>query len=120
EDIDALGALLDAFTDQDFASKTLQERTALVHAIAQSSPEAKLGVRQLRALTYLFFYALPDEAGSNPNWAALSYPGPLSAPPSPADAPKTIALERVAGDTAVLEADVCVIGSGAGGGVIAA
>src|SRR5205807_9767433 len=76
--------------------------------------------RQLRALTYLFFYALPDEAGSNPNWAALAYPGPLSPPPSAADAPKTIALERVSGDSAVLEADACVVGSGAGGGVIAA
>jgi choline dehydrogenase-like flavoprotein len=120
EDIDALGALLDAFSDQEFASKTLDERTALVHAIAASSPEAKLGVRQLRALTFLFFYGLPDDAGSNPNWAALSYPGPLSAPPSSSDAPKTITLERVSGETAVLEADVCVIGSGAGGGVIAA
>jgi choline dehydrogenase-like flavoprotein len=120
EEIDALGALLDAFSEQDFADKALDERTALVHAIAASSPEAKLGVRQLRALTYLFFYALPDEAGSNPNWAALSYPGPLAPPPSAADAPKTIALERVSGDSAVLEADACVVGSGAGGGVIAA
>jgi choline dehydrogenase-like flavoprotein len=120
EEIDALGGLLDAFAEQDFAGKSLQERTAIVHAIADSGPEAKLGVRQLRALTFLFFYALPDDAGQNPNWDALSYPGPLSPPPSPTEAPKTIALERVSGEHAVLEADVCVIGSGAGGGVIAA
>jgi hypothetical protein len=42
------------------------------------------------ALTFLFFYALPDERGRNPNWEALGYPGPISAPPSPEDAPKTI------------------------------
>jgi len=56
---------------------------ARTHAIAASSPEARLGVRQLRGLTMLFFYALPDEAGHNDNWDALGYPGPLSAPPSP-------------------------------------
>ncbi len=120
EEIDALGALLDAFSDQDFASRSLAERTEIVHAISASSPEAKLGVRQLRALTFLFFYALPDDAGGNPNWDALSYPGPLSPPPSAAEAPKTIALERVSGESATLDADVCVVGSGAGGSVVAA
>ena len=52
-------------------------RTALVHALADSAPEAKLGIRQLRALTFLFFYGLPDENGRNPNWPAIGYPGPL-------------------------------------------
>src|SRR5438270_4538331 len=120
QDIDALGALLDAFADQDFANRGLAERTELVHAISESSPEAKLGVRQLRALTFLFFYALPDESGHNDNWDALSYPGPLAPPPSIAEAPKAIPLQAVSGEHAVLDADVCVIGSGAGGGVIAA
>src|SRR5205807_6798432 len=55
-----------------------------------------------------------------PNWEVLGYPGPVSAPPAPEEAPKTINVERVTGATATLEADVCVIGSGAGGGVIAA
>lgn len=119
-EIEALGQLLDAFAGQDFASLALAERTALLHAIAASSAEAKLGVRQLRSLTFLFFYALPDEHGHNDNWDALGYPGPVSAPPSPEQAPKTIPLERVVGESATLTADVCVVGSGAGGGVIAA
>src|SRR5205807_3946874 len=84
------------------------------------SPEAKLGVRQLRALTLLFFYALPDAKGRNPNWEPLGYPGPISAAPSPEEAPKTIGVESVSGAAATLEADVCVVGSGAGGSVIAA
>jgi len=120
EEIEALGQLLDAFTEQDIAGLPLEARTELLHAIAASSPEAKLGVRQLRALTFLFFYGLPDETGHNPNWDAIGYPGPLSPPPSPEQAPKTIAIEHVSGESATLQADVCVVGSGAGGGVIAA
>jgi choline dehydrogenase-like flavoprotein len=120
EEIEAVGLLLDAFAAQDIASLALEARTELLHAIVASSPDAKLGVRQLRALTFLFFYGLPDESGHNANWDAIGYPGPLSAPPSPEQAPKTIAVEQVAGATATLQADACVIGSGAGGGVIAA
>jgi choline dehydrogenase-like flavoprotein len=120
EEIGAVGQLLDAFAAQDLASLPLGARTELLHAVSASAPEAKLGVRQLRALTFLFFYALPDEAGHNDNWDALGYPGPLSAPPAPEQAPKTIAVEQILGETATLTADVCVVGSGAGGGVIAA
>jgi hypothetical protein len=120
EEVEALGELLDAFAEHDFASLPLAAQSELLHQIAASGPEAKLGVRQLRGLTFLFFYALPDESGHNANWDALSYPGAISAPPSPLQAPKTIALEHVSGGSATLVADVCVVGSGAGGGVIAA
>ncbi|HYM55732.1 MAG TPA: FAD-dependent oxidoreductase [Solirubrobacteraceae bacterium] len=120
QDIEALGELLDAFAAHDFAGLPLQERTELLHAVSDSGAPAKLGVRQLRALTFLFFYGLPDESGHNLNWDAIGYPGPLTAAPSPQQAPKTIPLERLAGETATLQADVCVVGSGAGGSVIAA
>jgi choline dehydrogenase-like flavoprotein len=120
EEIEALGGLLDAFAAQGFDELALDARTALIHAISDSGPEAKLGVRQLRAMTFLFFYGLPDEHGQNPSWPAIGYPGPLSAPPSPEQAPKTIPIERLEGERATLTADVCVVGSGAGGGVIAA
>ena len=120
EEIEALGQLLDVISAQGFGAAGLEERTALLHAIAGSSPEAKLGVRQLRAMTFLFFYGLPVEQGRNPTWAGIGYPGPLSAPPSPEQAPKTIRVEALSGESATLEADVCVVGSGAGGGVIAA
>jgi choline dehydrogenase-like flavoprotein len=120
EEIEALGQLLDAFVEHDFANLPLAARTELLHQIAASSPEAKLGVRQLRGLTFLFFYGLPDEYGHNLNWDAIGYPGPISVPPSPQQAPKTISLEQVSGESAMLQADVCIVGSGAGGGVIAA
>ena len=120
EEIEALGQLLDAFAEHDIARLPLDARTELLKQVAGSSAEAKLGVRQLRGLTFLFFYGLPDDSGHNPNWDAIGYPGPLSPPPSPEQAPKTIAVEQLDGPTATLQADVCVVGSGAGGGVIAA
>ena len=119
EEIEAFGQLLDAFAEHDFANLPLSARTELLHQIAASSPAAKLGVRQLRGLTFLFFYGLPDESGQNPNWDAIGYPGPISAPPSPEQAPKTIAMEQISGESATLQCDVCVVGSGAGGSVIA-
>ena len=45
-------------------------------APSASGPEAKLGLIILRKVTLLFFYALPDEQGRNPNWEAIGYPGP--------------------------------------------
>jgi choline dehydrogenase-like flavoprotein len=120
EEIEALGELLDGFVEQDFANLPLPARTEVIRRIAASGPEAQLGVRQLRGLTFLFFYGLPDESGHNPNWDAIGYPGPISPPPSPAQAPKTIALEQISGEATTLQADVCVVGSGAGGSVIAA
>ena len=67
EEIEAIGELLDAFDDQGLAAKELHERTEIIHQLAASSPGAKLAVRQLRGLTFFFFYALPDEEGQNPN-----------------------------------------------------
>src|SRR5271165_3517608 len=70
EEIEALGQLLDGFGEHDFQNLPLEARTEMLHGLAASSPAGKLGVRQLRALTFLFFYALPDELGHNPNWDA--------------------------------------------------
>ena len=115
-----LSDLLDGLADEGFTEKTLDERTTALHEVAARGPEAKLGVKMLRQLTLVFFYGLPDETGRNPNWDALGYPGPRSEPPSADAAPKTIPSVEVGGERATLSADVCVVGSGAGGGVIAA
>src|ERR1700720_2818157 len=40
EEIEAVGQLLDAFAEHDFASLPLAGRTALLHQVADSSPEA--------------------------------------------------------------------------------
>jgi len=75
------------------------------HALAAGELRAPL--RDLRAAILGAFYARPEEA------AAIGYPLP---PPPPAT-PKTIPVQPARGR---IEADVCVVGSGAGGSVIAA
>jgi choline dehydrogenase-like flavoprotein len=118
EEIEGFGMLLDGLGD--FAGVPLDTRTQAIKQVSAASPEAKLGLRVFKGLTFLFFYAMPDEQGRNPNWEAIGYPGPISAPPGDAEAPKTINVEQVSGAEATLTADVCVVGSGAGGGVAAA
>ena len=120
EQVEGFAGLLDALAGYDFAAQPLEARTQILHQTADSSAEAKLGVKSLRQLTFLFFYGLPDANGQNPNWEVLGFPGPVSPAPSPEAAPKTIPLEAVSGEEATLTADACLIGSGAGGGVIAA
>ena len=120
EQVQGFADMLDALAENDFAELPLEVRTQILHDVAASSHEARLGVLGLRNMTLLFFYALPDELGQNPNWEAIGYPGPISAPPSPEEAPKTIRTTEVSGEVASLTADVCVAGSGAGGAVIAA
>jgi choline dehydrogenase-like flavoprotein len=120
EQVQGYAELLDGLARHDFAGLPVEVRTQMVHDLAASSHEARLGVLGLRNGTFLFFYALPDELGRNPNWEALGYPGPISSPPSPEEAPKTIDVLAVGGDSATLTAEVCVVGSGAGGAVIAA
>jgi choline dehydrogenase-like flavoprotein len=120
EEFALVAALLDGLAAQGFADLPVDARTAVVHGFRDAAPEAKLGLDRLKGLTFLFFYALPDEQGSNPSWEAIGYPGPTSPPPDPGAAPKTISIEEVSGESATLSADACVVGSGAGGSVIAA
>ena len=80
--------------------------------------EAAGGIAALVGLTLLFTYANVDpETAQNPAWATFGYPGPIAAPN--ASAPRPIEPIVPDGDT-VIEADAVIVGSGAGGGVIAA
>ncbi len=116
QEIGQFGDLLGALADEGFDGADVQTRTAIVHAFGED-PAAKLGLAALRGLTLLFFYGLPDEQGRNANWEAIGFPGPPSAPPP---TPKTLTVQEVSGPSQTLTADVVVVGSGAGGGVIAA
>jgi choline dehydrogenase-like flavoprotein len=109
--------LLDVLKGQGLLTASQASREQLLRNVSLSSPEASGGIAALAGLTLMLHYAVPDPAtGRNPGWELLGYPGPLS--PSPAE-PKAIEAVRIDDET-TLQADVVVVGSGAGGGVIAA
>ena len=68
-------------------------------------------MQSLIGLTLFLYYGLPD----NPSWKTFGYPGPPGPPPQTAKPIEPLRPEQ----DATLEADVCVVGSGAGGGVMA-
>lgn len=83
--------------------------------IALTGPDGAAGIGALSTLTLFLYDGMPDEHGQNPNWKTFGYPGPISAPPQ-ADRPLR---PLISADDTTLEADVCIVGSGAGGGVMA-
>jgi choline dehydrogenase-like flavoprotein len=107
-----------AFTGKPKSVRALPaaERERLLLAMATSSlPLARKGFQAIKRLASFLFYSLMDERRENPTWRGIGY-----APSS--NAPARDASLRLTSITAPmqLEADACVVGSGAGGGVVAA
>jgi choline dehydrogenase-like flavoprotein len=90
-------------------------REAILASASALAPEALVAVQTLRGAACLFANTIPDAEGKNPFWAQYGYPGPQVTPPP--DQPYI--TPYVPSDGEVLETDVVVIGSGAGGGTIA-
>jgi choline dehydrogenase-like flavoprotein len=111
-----LVALLDALGANGITNLPEAMREQLVLGVAKSSPEAQAGIVALQQIVLGLAYTLTDAHGKNPNWSALNYPGPLR-PAEKAERP--IVPIAITEDDAELTADVCIVGSGAGGGVIA-
>jgi choline dehydrogenase-like flavoprotein len=112
----ALLGLLDVLDSQGFAAASAESREQILRTLSLMSSDAAAGIGALRSLILMFTYGLVDPAtGTNPNWAQFGFAGAVSPPP---DEPKTITPLTPSGDT-TLTADVVVIGSGAGGGLIA-
>ena len=108
-------ALLEALGDQDFVRCPLRLRERIMREVALTGPAAAAGIGTFTTLTLFLFYGLPDERGQNPSWRTLGYPRPLG--PAP-EVERPLRPYMPDGDT-TLEADVCIVGSGAGGGVLA-
>ncbi|MDQ6713195.1 MAG: GMC family oxidoreductase [Candidatus Dormibacteraeota bacterium] len=68
-----------------------------------------------KRLSLLAFLGETEVDGTNPVWPEIGYPGPISAPQP---IPKSIRTTTLDGDT-TLTCDAVVVGSGAGGGVVA-
>ena len=109
--------LLDGLDQQGITRLSQRSREQVLRNVAMLGPDAAAGVSALVGLTLFITYGAPDPStGVNPNWEVFGYGGPLGAP---APSPKTIEPRTPDGDELTVEADVCIVGSGAGGGVIA-
>jgi choline dehydrogenase-like flavoprotein len=110
--------LLDVIVAQGLPTAPSQlSREQLIRNLQLASPDAAAGIQALTGMTLFLHYGAPDPAtGLNPNWALFGYPGP-GGPPEPVEKP---IQPLVPDDGTELEADVCVVGSGSGGAVIAA
>ena len=109
--------LLDILDAQGLAKAPSQaSREQILRNISFASPDGAAGINALVGMTLFLYYGAPDpQTGTNPNWATLGYSGPPGPPPQ---VPKIIET-TVPDDGQTFEADVVVVGSGAGGGVIA-
>jgi choline dehydrogenase-like flavoprotein len=118
----AAGGLLIASRPVSIARMPLAAREAALRKMStHRMAMLRQGFQALKRLSTFTFYATPDPAsasGDNPNWPALGFTPPPP-PPSPEATPKRIRTLPVGGDLA-LTADAVVVGSGAGGGVVAA
>ncbi|GAC1334232.1 MAG: GMC family oxidoreductase [Candidatus Dormibacteria bacterium] len=115
--LEGIREFMDGLAMLGFPEASPADRERFIHAFMDASTEALGAIVTFRALTLLFYVGMPDASGKNPAWEALGYPGPLSPPPA---APRVIRPLAPESADWQLEADAVVVGSGAGGGVIAA
>jgi choline dehydrogenase-like flavoprotein len=111
--------LLDAIGGQGITRAPSQEsREQILRNTALSDPRAAAGVGALIGMTLFIHYGAPDpQSGKNANWETFGYPGPISPQPQ---VEKPLKIHEPGGSEETIEADVCIVGSGSGGAVVAA
>ena len=106
--------LVFAGTPRPFTAMSPVQRERYLRAWATSRlVPRRTAFQALKRLVTVSHYTTPAAA------RAIGYPGPLGPPPSPTDVPKALRPLAIDADT-TLSCDVVVVGSGAGGAVVAA
>ena len=114
EQLHGVLALLDGLHVLGFATASQRSCEQLLRNVSLMGAAPAAGMSGLVALTLAFTYSAPDpRTGLNPTWQTFGYPGPPRVAPG-GDEP--LATFTPTGD---VECDVCIVGSGAGGGLIA-
>ena len=107
--------LLLAGSARPFVALSQEKRERYLLALANSPlGPFRQGFQGLKRLIGLIYFSAPVEQGVNPNWEVLDY-----APPTPPPTVVAPIIPLSISDDTTLDADVVVVGSGAGGGVVA-
>ena len=110
-------SLLDGLHVLGFATGSQRSREQLMRNVALMGAAPAAGMNALTSLTTALAYCAPDPTtGVNPTWKAFGYDGPPDVSPGGGE---PLPLFVPEGSDQVLEADACIVGSGAGGGLIA-
>jgi long-chain-alcohol oxidase len=114
-----LRGLLSLFAARRFERLSQERRERILLAWCNSRwVTRRAAFHGLRKAALALAYGLPAPGGApNPTWERIGYPGPIGPVGEPP--PKAIEPLPVTGDLE-LDCDVCVVGSGAGGGTAAA
>lgn len=115
----AMHSFLEIGNWAQFSTLTEEERRKILLFWADSTLTMRRAAFQALRKAIGFLYVMLPEAGARPNavWEQLGYPGPLGVQRPSAPRPLKV---MVPDKETTLSCDVCVIGSGAGGGVAAA
>ncbi|HYB04475.1 MAG TPA: NAD(P)-binding protein, partial [Nitrososphaerales archaeon] len=99
--------------------RTLEERTKYLASWRDSQIASKRRAFQaVKRLICFLFYTIMNDQVANQNWAEIGYPGPKERTPLGHSEDLRIKALQIEGDSN-LNCDVCIVGSGAGGSVIA-
>ncbi len=101
--------------NRPFSQLDLDERTAVLRAWGNSPlPLMRKAFQAVKRLSLAIFYVAMPDGQPNPTWSAYNY----ALPPAAEKTPRPIVPLAITAPT-TLYTDVLIIGSGAGGGVVA-